>query len=69
MPEALSEDDLLAMRERDSSSADGLAVPDYHCEEDRHRLLDEVNRLRGVVQRLASAQPLARQEGRPWESA
>jgi len=48
MTQPLSDDDLAAMIARDTAAGDGLSTPDDHVYTDRHRLIVEVQRLRGT---------------------
>lgn len=62
----LPDEHLRQIIERDARTADGVVTVDYLCAEDRHVLLVEINRLRGVLQREQRAQPVNRTEGLPW---
>jgi hypothetical protein len=51
MPESLTDSELQQMIERDLRSADGIITPDPDVFHDRHRLLEEVQRLRALPER------------------
>lgn len=55
--DALSAADLAAMIARDDAAGDGLSRPDDLVYTDRHRLIEEVQRLREAVTRLQSGRP------------